>query len=138
MAAVAERLAAGQIGAWFQGRLEFGPRALGGRSILADPRDPDMRHRLNRVVKKREEFRPFAPAVPAEVAGQFFEVDAGHEHDFAHMLVTTMVRHEYRSRLPAVTHIDGSARVQTVYRSEDRSSGRYSSDSATSPAFPCS
>ena len=116
---VAARLAAGQIGAWFQGRMEFGPRALGSRSILADPRDPGMRERLNTAVKKREEFRPFAPAVPAEDVRRFFDLRDGDEEVYAHMLLTAPVRHEYRSLLPAVTHVDGSARLQTVSRAAD-------------------
>lgn len=110
----AQRLAAGQIVAWFQGRMEFGPRALGSRSILADPRDPTMRDRINALVKKREAFRPFAPAVTAEDASRFFDIEAGDESLYAHMLFVTQVRAAYREQLPAITHIDGSARVQTV------------------------
>ena len=115
---VARRLADGQIVAWFQGRMEFGPRALGNRSILADPRDARMRDRINQLVKKREEFRPFAPAVAAEAAHRFFEVAAADADVYAHMLVVAGVRAAYRERLPAVTHVDGSARVQTVSRAD--------------------
>jgi len=113
-AAAAERLAAGQIIAWFQGRMEFGPRALGSRSILADPRPADMRERVNMRVKKREGFRPFAPAVVAECASEYFELDAGDEETYAHMLFVVPVRPTYRGKLPAITHVDGTARVQTV------------------------
>lgn len=111
---VADRLAAGEVVAWFQGRMEFGPRALGSRSILADPRDPEMRDRINRLVKKREGFRPFAPVVTTESARQFFEIAPGDEDTFAHMLYVTHVLPRYRQGLPAITHVDGSARVQTV------------------------
>lgn len=113
---VAERLARGQIVAWFQGRMEFGPRALGCRSILADPRDPGMKDHLNKLIKKRENFRPFAPAVKAEAASRFFEIEEGDEAIYEHMLVVTAVRPAYHSLLPAITHIDGSARVQTVQK----------------------
>jgi carbamoyltransferase len=112
---VAARLAAGQIVAWFQGRMEFGPRALGSRSILADPRDPNMRDRINSLVKKREAFRPFAPVVTKEAATTYFDIAEGDEPTYAHMLYVTPVRPAYRERLPAITHIDGSARVQTVF-----------------------
>lgn len=111
---VAERLAAGEVVAWFQGRMEFGPRALGSRSILADPRDPGMRDRINSLVKKREGFRPFAPVVTSEAARRYFDIAPGDEEGFAHMLYVTQVLPAYRQALPAVTHVDGSARVQTV------------------------
>jgi carbamoyltransferase len=111
---VAERLASGEIVAWFQGRMEFGPRALGSRSILADPRDPGMRDRVNSLVKKRENFRPFAPVVTSEAARRYFDIALGEEDSFAHMLYVTQVLPAYRQKLPAITHIDGSARVQTV------------------------
>lgn len=115
-AEVARRLVMGQIVAWFQGRMEFGPRALGSRSILVDPRDPKMRDRLNAIIKKREDFRPFAPAVIAEAATRFFEITPGDEDTYAHMLFVVPVRLEYRAALPAITHVDGSARLQTVSR----------------------
>ncbi len=111
---VAKRLESGQIIAWFQGRMEFGPRALGSRSILADPRDPDMRDKVNALIKKREGFRPFAPVVTEEAASQYFDITEGDEATFAHMLFTTQVCKPYRENLPAITHVDGSARVQTV------------------------
>jgi carbamoyltransferase len=108
IASAAGRLAAGQVIGWFQGPMEFGPRALGNRSILADPRLPDMRDRINRLVKKREAFRPFAPAVLAERAAEHFVLD----HAAPFMTETCRVRS--RLALPAITHEDGSARVQTV------------------------
>lgn len=113
---VAERLSQGQIIGWFQGRMEYGPRALGSRSILADPRDPTMRDKINALVKKREGFRPFAPIVTKEAASTYFDIQEGEEDTFAHMLLVTHVRPNFRERLPAITHIDGSARVQTVSR----------------------
>lgn len=115
-AEAAARLANGEIVGWFQGALEFGPRALGSRSILADPRATDMRQRVNLLIKKREGFRPFAPAVAAERAAQYFELDEGDEETFAHMGVVVRVRSAYREKLPAVTHIDGTSRIQTVAR----------------------
>ncbi|HLG84342.1 MAG TPA: carbamoyltransferase C-terminal domain-containing protein [Bradyrhizobium sp.] len=111
----AEMIAAGKIVAWFQGRMEFGPRALGNRSLLADPRRPDMRAILNQRIKHREDFRPFAPSVMAECADEWFEVGArSTSHEF--MLFACAVRKEQRGRIPAVVHRDGSARVQLVSR----------------------
>lgn len=101
-------LASGRVVGWFQGKMEFGPRALGARSILADPRLPNIRDRINEVVKRRELFRPFAPAVLADRAHLFF--DLPYESPF--MLETCAVRPN--ADLPAITHVDGSARVQTV------------------------
>ncbi len=115
---VAEMLSKGKVVGWFQGRMEFGPRALGGRSILADPRDPGMRDRINALVKKRETFRPFAPAVPAEDAARFFAIVPGEESAYVHMLYTIPVQACFRDALPAVTHVDGSARVQTVFQED--------------------
>ncbi len=108
LAAVAERLGRRQIVGWFQGALEFGPRALGGRSLLANPQDPEARQRLNRLVKQREAFRPFAPSVLAEHAAEHFALD----HPSPFMLETCAVVSPLA--LPAVTHVDGSARPQTV------------------------
>ncbi len=105
---VADRIARGQVIGWFQGKMEFGPRALGARSILADPRDPGMRDRLNRLVKMREAFRPFAPSVLAERAAEVLELD----HPSPFMLETCRVKDA--ARFPAVAHVDGSARPQTV------------------------
>ncbi|EFG04990.1 carbamoyltransferase family protein [Streptomyces clavuligerus] len=110
---VARRIAAGQVVGWFQGRMELGPRALGNRSLVADPRDPGIRDTLNRKVKHREDFRPFAPSVLAEHARDWFEL--GHDsesHRF--MLYTCPVRPGRAEDIPAVLHIDGTARVQTV------------------------
>ena len=105
-------LAADQIIAWFQGRMEYGPRALGNRSILANPLVPDIKERLNRVIKLREGFRPFAPAVTAERAPEYFDFTPSSMFEF--MLATCPVREEWRHRLPGITHVDGSARMQTV------------------------
>ncbi|MGY4829035.1 carbamoyltransferase family protein [Sphaerotilaceae bacterium SBD11-9] len=113
-AATAERLERGEILGWFQGRMEFGPRALGCRSIIADPRPADMRNRVNMLIKKREGFRPFAPAVAFERATEYFEIEPGDEETFAHMLFVLPVKPEYRDKLHAITHVDGTARVQTV------------------------
>ena len=109
---VAKLLADGKIFGWFQGRSEFGPRALGNRSILGDPRRPEMKDILNKRVKFRQAFRPFAPIVRYERAEDIFI--GGHESLF--MLVAEEVRPEWKSRIPAVVHVDGSARVQTVRR----------------------
>ncbi|MGC5016430.1 carbamoyltransferase family protein [Streptosporangium sp. DT93] len=116
LAEVSGLIRSGAVVAWFQGRMEFGPRALGNRSILADPSAPHMREHLNAVVKQREEFRPFAPAVLDEDAREYFEIEPGQEGLFRHMLFTAQVREKYRDLLPAVTHVDGSARVQVVER----------------------
>ena len=119
---------------WVQGRMEFGPRALGSRSILGDPRDPEMQRRLNLKIKNRESFRPFAPSVLAESAPDLFELD----RPSPYMLLVAAVRdrieveevggtllerlYQPRSSLPAITHVDGSARIHTV-------------DAATNPRF---
>jgi carbamoyltransferase len=115
--AAARLIATGEVIAWYRGRMEFGPRALGHRSILADPGRPDMRDRVNALVKMREAFRPFAPAVSLEEAGRWFDVRAGTE--LPYMTVNVDVRPEHRSALPAITHVDGSARVQTVSRTDN-------------------
>ncbi len=105
---VAGRLAERQIVGWFQGRAEIGPRALGARSILANPRDPEIRERLNRKVKKRESFRPFAPALLVERSAEVLDLD----EPSPFMLLTCQVKSGLD--LPGVTHVDGSARPQTV------------------------
>jgi carbamoyltransferase len=94
--------------------MEFGPRALGGRSILADPRDPKMRDTLNMKIKFREGFRPFAPSVLADKSPEWFEIDC----DSPYMLLVAQV-HENKRQIPAVTHVDGSARLQSVRREEN-------------------
>ena len=109
-ATTADLLASGKIIGWFQGRMEFGPRALGGRSILADPRDPEMNAKVNNAVKFREWWRPFAPSMLREVAGEYLE----HACDSPFMILTNPVRPEKRGIIPSVTHVDGSARPQTV------------------------
>jgi carbamoyltransferase len=111
----ADMIADGKIVAWFQGRMEFGPRALGNRSLLADPRRADMRQILNQRVKHREDFRPFAPSVTAERADEWFELGTHlASHEF--MLFACAVKPDRRDRIPAVVHQDGSARVQLVRR----------------------
>jgi carbamoyltransferase len=112
--AAAGAVAQGRVVGWFQGRMEFGPRALGNRSILADARDPAMKDRVNALVKRRESFRPFAPAVPEEDASAWFDMDGVGASPF--MLFAVPVRPAARPRIPAVTHVDGTARVQTVSR----------------------
>lgn len=103
-------IAEGDIVGWFQGRTEYGPRALGNRSILADPRRHDMRDILNKRVKMRETFRPFAPSVLEEAVGDFFQTSTPSPF----MLLTAMVRPEKRDVIPAVLHVDGTSRLQTV------------------------
>jgi len=119
--ATAAQLIAGQrVIGWVQGRSEFGPRALGHRSILADPRPPEHKDIINRMVKKREAYRPFAPSVLADRVGEFFVVPPT-QTEFPYMSVVLQVRPDKRDLLGAVTHVDGSARVQTVDRaSNDR------------------
>ena len=127
----AQALANGKAVGWFQGRMEFGPRALGARSILGDPRSPTMQKMLNLKVKYRESFRPFAPAIMREDVADWFELD----RDSPYMLLVADVKSDLRremtaeerklfgidklnvvrSRIPAVTHVDYSARIQTVH-----------------------
>jgi carbamoyltransferase len=112
MELAAARIAAGGIVGWFQGRMEFGPRSLGNRSIVCDPRSPSMKDTLNRRIKHREPFRPFAPSVLAERTGEWFEQDAPSPF----MTMAYRVRPGRRRMIPAVTHEDGTARLQTVDR----------------------
>lgn len=126
---VAAMIAAGKVVAWFQSRMEFGPRSLGNRSLLGDPRNPTMQSTMNLKTKFRESFRPFAPAVLKERAADYFALPP--ESESPYMLLTAQVApsqrlavdgqqrgldrlHQVRSTIPAVTHVDGSARVQTV------------------------
>jgi carbamoyltransferase len=108
---VAKHIADGKIIGWFQGRMEFGPRALGNRSILGDPRPPEMKDIINAKIKLREGFRPFAPAVMRERCEDYFELD----QESPYMLLVAQVREDHR-HIGAVTHLDGSARIQTVTR----------------------
>ncbi|MFT4538236.1 MAG: carbamoyltransferase [Planctomycetota bacterium] len=114
---VAEQLVDSKVCGWFRGREEWGPRALGSRSIIADPRKVEMKELLNSKIKFREAFRPFAPSVLEERAAEFFEIDEAEKHFPARfMLYVAPVREEKRSVLPAITHEDGSGRLQTVYK----------------------
>jgi carbamoyltransferase len=108
----AKVLSEGQVIGWFQGRSEFGPRALGNRSIIADPRDPGMKDLLNARVKHRQSFRPFAPIVLAERASEIFQG----EEDSPFMLLAKRVAPEWLDKIPSIVHVDGTARVQTVRR----------------------
>ena len=110
--AAARIVADGKILGWFQGRAEWGPRALGNRSIIADPRRPEMKDLLNRRIKHREPFRPFAPSILAEATGEFFEKS----HASPFMTLAYPVRAEKRAAIPAPTHVDGTGRLQTVSR----------------------
>lgn len=109
---ISDAILEGRIVAWAQGGMEFGPRALGHRSILADPRKYEMRDRLNTVTKQRESFRPFAPIVKEEALSEYFDVVEG--VTYKHMLVNVTVKEKYRNSLQAITHVDGTARVQSV------------------------
>ena len=111
----AAMIAGGKIVAWFQGRMEFGPRALGNRSLLADPRNPAMRDIMNRKVKHREEFRPFAPSALAEEAQIWFDIGRP-SVSHAYMLFACPTRPGRSEQIPAVLHVDGSARLQLVDR----------------------
>jgi carbamoyltransferase len=110
VARTAAQIADGKIVGWFQGRMEFGPRALGNRSILADPRRADMKDVLNRRIKFREPFRPFCPSILAESAGEYFETD----HASPFMVMAYKIKPEKRRTIPAVVHNDGTGRLQTV------------------------
>ena len=113
---IARALNEGKVVGWFEGRIEFGARALGHRSILANPTLPGMQDRINALIKKREMFRPFAPMVLEEYQSTFFE-----SNDFVpYMNKVVKVREEYRDKLKAVTHVDGTARIQTVYGTKSK------------------
>jgi carbamoyltransferase len=122
----AEEIDLGGVIAWYHGRSELGPRALGHRSILADPRKKGLVRFINQQVKKRESFRPFAPSALAEYASDWFELTRDEKFDQSqsnnaspYMSITAMVRKEKRAQIPAVTHVDGSSRLQTVTRESD-------------------
>jgi len=111
----AKLLAEDKVLGWFQGRMEFGPRALGNRSILADPRKPENKDRVNKKIKFREEFRPFAPAVLEEKVSEYFDIDCSSPY----MLLVAQVKPDKRNKIPSVVHIDGSSRIQTVNRGQN-------------------
>ncbi|MBJ6723174.1 carbamoyltransferase family protein [Geomesophilobacter sediminis] len=111
----AERVAEGKVIGWFQGRMEWGPRALGNRSIVCDPRRADMKDILNLKIKRRESFRPFAPSIMREAVGEWFETD----YDVPFMLQVYQIRPEKRSLIPAVTHVNGSGRLQSVTEAQN-------------------
>jgi carbamoyltransferase len=106
----AQAVSEGKVIGWFQGRMEWGPRALGARSIIGDPRRADMKDILNAKIKRRESFRPFAPSVAAEAVAEWFE----EEDDVPFMMQVFQIREAKRALIPAVTHVDGSGRLQTV------------------------
>ena len=108
----AEAISRGEVVGWFQGRMEWGPRALGNRSIVCDPRRADMKDILNLKIKRRESFRPFAPSIQKEHVVDWFEEDG----DVPFMMQVYQIREDRRPLIPAVTHVDGSGRLQSVYR----------------------
>jgi len=107
---IAKHIKNGNVVGWFEGKMEFGSRALGNRSILGNPCDPQMKSRMNRVIKKREGFRPFAPIVKIEEQSKYFE----YKKEVPYMNQVVQVKEEYKKHLPAITHVDGSARIQSV------------------------
>ena len=109
---VAKKLHEGKVIGWYDGHCEFGARALGNRSILANPTIPGMKDKINKVIKKREGFRPFAPMVIKEKQHEYFDM----HDDIPYMNQVVQVKKEYRDKLPSITHVDGTARVQTVYK----------------------
>jgi carbamoyltransferase len=123
VARVVDHLERGKVTGWFQGRFEWGPRALGNRSILADPRQPEMKDIVNTKIKFREPFRPFAPSVLVERAEDFFDLpQPGRQYPARYMLYVVDVKERARDLVPAITHVDGTARLQTVDR---EIAGRY-------------
>lgn len=116
---VVQDLVEGKVVGWSQGRFEWGPRALGNRSILADPRQARMKDVVNTKIKFREPYRPFAPSVLAPCAGKYFDLsDATRHHPARYMLYVVPVKHDFQATVPAVTHVDGTARLQTVFREQ--------------------
>lgn len=118
---VSEALAEGEVVGWFEGRMEWGPRALGHRSILGDPRRADMKDILNLKIKRRESFRPFAPSVLQEEVPHWFELASPYDADVPYMMKVYPIRIDKRPLIPAVTHVDGTGRLQTV----NEFNGRY-------------
>jgi len=116
---VVDRLIGGKVVGWAQGRFEWGPRALGSRSILADPRNPDMKDIVNSKIKFREPYRPFAPSILAECAEKYFELpNAVRHYPARYMLYVVPVKQAEQSTLPAITHVDGTGRLQTVFKDQ--------------------
>jgi carbamoyltransferase len=113
---VADAITAGLVIGWYEGRMEWGPRALGHRSILGDPRRSDMKDILNLKIKRRESFRPFAPSILREAVSDWFELDG----DVPFMMQVFSIKQEKRTLIPAVTHVDGSGRLQTVTQKENK------------------
>ena len=128
----AQDIAAGLVVGWFQGRMEFGPRALGNRSIVVDPRRAEMKDILNDRIKKREPFRPFAPSILEERVGDYFE----QTHPAPTMLMVYQIKPERRAEIPAVTHVDGSGRLQTVSRAVNERYYQLISDFAAMTGVP--
>jgi carbamoyltransferase len=128
----ARAIAAGRVVGWFQGRMEWGPRALGNRSILCDPRRADMKEILNLKIKRRESFRPFAPSILREAVAEWFEQD----DDVPFMMEVFQIRPEKRALIPAVTHVDGSGRLQTVHRETNPLYHRLISDFCSLTSVP--
>jgi carbamoyltransferase len=117
---VAEQLTQGKVLGWFQGRFEWGPRALGNRSILADPRNPEMKDIVNTKIKFREPYRPFAPSVLSEYAQRYFDFpDAQRHYPARFMLYVAPVKVSEQKTLPAITHVDGTGRLQTVFQDQN-------------------
>jgi carbamoyltransferase len=109
---IVDAICDGKVIGWFQGRMEFGARALGNRSLIADPRRADMRDIINLKIKFREKFRPFAPSILEEFVGEYFEID----EPVPFMEKVFKIRPEKREKIPAVTHVDGTGRLQSVGR----------------------
>ena len=116
---VVERIQVGKVVGWFHDRFEWGPRALGHRSILADPRNPEMKDIVNAKIKFREPYRPFAPSVLAESTEKYFDLpNASHHFPARYMLYVVPVKQSQQATLPAITHVDGTGRLQTVFREQ--------------------
>jgi len=113
---ISKEITEGNVVGWFEGKMEFGSRALGNRSILANPCDPQMKSRVNRVIKKREGFRPFAPMVKLEEQTKYFD----YKKEVPYMNQVVKVKEEHQSKLPAITHVDGSARIQSVTKRQHK------------------